>query len=166
LGNNYQVIVKKIIVSFLIVSFFISGCAHSYSIDSKETKLQFYDRVNKLCAGHQGLILKTKDERKIRVNSFTLSPDSTLYSEFELGTAEYINTAELSQIEFYNYSKLGRTLLGMGFGAVAAFPTILLFTISDRDKTGLEWLLFIIPGLGALVGLAIGTSSGPDIIKL
>lgn len=157
---------KRIIVSLLIVSFFISSCAHSYSIDSNESKLQFYDRINKNCLIYHDFVLKKKNGGEIRVNSFTLSPDSTLYSDFELGTSEYIKTSELSQIEFYRYSKLAKSLLGMGFGAVAVFPTLLLFGHSDHDTAGLEMLIFIIPGLGALIGLAIGVSSGPDIIKL
>jgi hypothetical protein len=164
--------VKKIIVSLLIVSFFISSCAHSYSIENKETKLQFFDRVNKLCAGHKDLILKTKDGGKIKVNSFTLSPDSTIYSEFELGTVGYIKTDELSQIEFRSQSKLGKIFLGMGFGAVAALPvSLLMILIFNRNATGdqamgnLGILLYTFIGCVA-IGLGIAGESGPDIIKL
>ena len=155
---------KKIITSLLIVSFFFSGCAHSYSIDSKETKLQFYDRVNKKCLGKEDIYLTKKDGDKIKVNTFTLAPDSTIYSKFELGTAEYIKTDELSQIEFRNNSKLGGTCLGIGFGAIATVPALAVLAIAG---TGSWQLLIILPVVGALLGASIGlSSSGPDIINL
>ena len=154
---------KKIIVSLLIVSFFISSCARSYDIDKKESKLQFYDRVNRKCLGKENIYLIKKDGDKIRVNSFALAPDSTLYSEYELGTANYIKTDELSQIEFRNNSKLGGTCLGMGFGAIATVPALAAIAIAGN---GAWQLLFIFPAVGAILGASIGLSSGPDIIKL
>jgi len=154
--------VKNNIISLLIVSFFISSCAHSYSIYSNESKLQFYDRVNKKSIGKECIYLTKKDGDKIKVNTFTLAPDSTIYSKFELGTADYINTDELSQIEFGNNSKLGSFILGIGVGTIATIPAVAIMSAAGFGV----WQLFILPSIGSIIGTSIGLSSGPDIIKL
>ncbi len=163
---------KKIIVSILLVSFFISGCAHSYSIESNESTIQFYNRVNNKCLGKEDLFLVKKDGDKIKVNAFTLAPDSTIYSKFELGTFGYIKTSELSQIEFRNQSKLGKILLGTGFGAVVALPVSLLMMLifnpnasGDQAMGNLGIFFYTIIGC-MLIGSSVGGSSGPDVIKL
>ena len=108
------------------------------------------------------IYLTKKDGDKIKVITFALAPDSTIYSKFELGTADYINTDELSQIEFGNNSKLGSFILGIGVGTIATIPAVAIMSAAGFGV----WQLFILPSIGSIIGTSIGLSSGPDIIKL
>jgi hypothetical protein len=158
---------KRIIVSVLIVSFFLSSCTHSFQITKYETNLQFYKKINDMCDGIYEIILRTTDGKELRVNNFIMMPDSSQYINLLNNKTEFVNTNTLKEMVYKETSRgiFDGGGLGLASGGIAGLVVgaILIKFQGPTTEQGGMGSLFTLIGcflIGVTAGLITGSIWG------
>jgi hypothetical protein len=92
---------KRIIICFLILSIFVSGCAHTISKYSNETRNEFYSRAEKICEKKDDLIIETVDGDNYKVRELRITEDTTSFIENSSNLFVVKKTTEIKWVSFY-----------------------------------------------------------------
>ena len=152
---------EKLILSLLITSVFLQGCASSINRYAKESDEIYYARISRICKD-KDISIKTSSGSELTGEFISINKDSV---SFRISDTDDKKAVPISEINKMQYENLAHGMcLGMGSGTILGFGiSYFLLEISKTKDIGALFLLIGGTFLGFVTGSVIGAFGGNQV---